>query len=80
MARITAMGCAGSAVAAACLAVESDPWLATVAGMLILGVAGEIAGEASEGPGTFAVTILDALYRLEPAVLAARAKISLKVS
>jgi hydroxyethylthiazole kinase len=76
MARITAMGCAGSALVAACLAVESDPFVASAAGMLILGVAGEIAGEASEGPGTFAVAILDALYRLEPAVLATRAKVS----
>jgi hydroxyethylthiazole kinase len=69
MARVTAMGCAGSALVAACLAVESDPWLASVAGMLILGVAGEIAGETSEGPGSFAVAILDALYRLEPGVI-----------
>jgi hydroxyethylthiazole kinase len=76
MARITAMGCAGSALVAACLAVESDPFVAGVAGMLILGVAGEIAGEASEGPGTLAVAILDTLYRLEPDVLAARAKVS----
>jgi hydroxyethylthiazole kinase len=79
MARITAMGCAGSALVAACLAVESDPFLASIAGMLILGVSGEIAGEAGKGPGSFAVAILDALYHLEPGVLAARAKISSKV-
>jgi hydroxyethylthiazole kinase len=76
MARITAMGCAASALIAACLAVESDAWLAGVAGMLILGVAGEIAGEASAGPGSFAVSILDALYRLDPATLAHRARVS----
>lgn len=76
MARITAMGCAGSALVAACLAVEQDAWLAGLAGLLMLGAAGEIAGGASEGPGSFAVAILDALYRLEPAVLAARAKVS----
>jgi hydroxyethylthiazole kinase len=76
MARITAMGCAGSALVAACLAVEKDSWLASVAGMSILGVAGEIAGETSQGPGSFAVAILDALYRLEPGVLAARMKAS----
>jgi hydroxyethylthiazole kinase len=76
MARITAMGCAGSALVAACLVVEDDAWLASVAGMLMLGVAGEIAGETSEGPGSFAVAILDALYRLEPGILAARAKVS----
>ena len=44
--------------------------------MLILGVAGEIAGETTEGPGGFAAAILDALYRMEPGVLAVRAKVS----
>jgi hydroxyethylthiazole kinase len=43
MARVTAMGCAGSAVVAACLAVESDPWTATVAALIAFGVAGELA-------------------------------------
>ena len=76
MARVTAMGCAGSALTAACVAVEDDPWLASVAGMLLLGVAGEIAGEVWKGPGSFAVAILDAIYHLEPGVLVARAKVS----
>jgi hydroxyethylthiazole kinase len=80
MARITAMGCAASALVAACLAVERDPWRASVAGTLMLGIAGEIAGEAWQGPGSFAVAILDALYHLDPGALAARAKISLKVT
>jgi hydroxyethylthiazole kinase len=76
MARITAMGCAASALVAACLAVESDPFIAAIAGMSILGVAGEIAGDTAEGPGSLAVSILDSLYRLDPATLAARAKVS----
>src|SRR5690349_17432360 len=76
MARVTAMGCAASALVAACLAVEKDQWLASVAGLSILGVAGEIAGEVWKGPGSFAVAILDALYHLQPAELAKRAKVS----
>jgi hydroxyethylthiazole kinase len=76
MARITAMGCAGSALVAACLAVEDDPWLASLAGLSILGVAGEIAGEVWKGPGSFAVAILDALYHLQPAELDKRAKVT----
>jgi hydroxyethylthiazole kinase len=77
MARVTAMGCAGSALIAACLAVEEDPWLASVAGMLILSIAGEIAGGLDEtGPGSFAVSILDQLYRLEPDVLVEWAQVS----
>jgi hydroxyethylthiazole kinase len=72
MARVTAMGCAASALVAACLAVESDPWQASLAGMSILGVAGGMAGETAEGPGSFAAATLDVLYRLAPDALAAR--------
>lgn len=76
MTKITAMGCAGSAVAAACLAVESDGWLAVAAGQVIVGVAGEIAAEHARGPGSLAVAILDTLNDLDPATLLARAKVS----
>ena len=40
------------------------------------GVAGELAAENSAGPGSFAVSIIDALYNLEGPVLIARAKVS----
>jgi hydroxyethylthiazole kinase len=76
MARITAMGCAASAIVAACLAVEDDTFNAACAGLLILGVAGEIAGERSSGPGSLATGILDALYALEPAALVEHARVS----
>jgi hydroxyethylthiazole kinase len=76
MARVTAMGCAGSALVGACLAVEDDPWVATAAGLLILGVAGEMAGAKAAGPGSLAVGILDALYALDRATLIDRARVS----
>lgn len=76
MSKITAMGCAGSAVAAACLAVESDPWRAVAAGQVIVGVAGEVGAEKARGPGSLAVAILDALNDLDRATLLARAKVS----
>jgi len=76
MACITAMGCAASALIAACLAVEADAWRASLGGLLMLGVAGEIAGEKAEGPGSFAVGIFDALYRLDAATLIERAKVA----
>ena len=76
MARITAMGCAASALVAACLAVEADAWRAALAGLLILGVAGEIAGEKAKGPGSLAIGILDALHRLDAATLIDRAKVT----
>jgi hydroxyethylthiazole kinase len=76
MARVTAMGCVASALVAACLAVESDAWRATAAGLILIGVAGEIAGSRARGPGSFAIEILDALYGLEPDTLLARARVS----
>jgi hydroxyethylthiazole kinase len=75
MARVTAMGCVASALVAACLAVEGDGWLATVAALLALGVAGEGAAAHARGPGSFATDILDALYRLDRDTLIARAKV-----
>jgi len=75
MAKVTAMGCAGSAILAACLAVEPDGFRAAVAALLIVGVAGELAGEQSEGPGSFAVAIIDALHSLDGPALIARAKV-----
>ena len=52
MAKVTAMGCAGSALVAAFLAVESDAWLATTAALIAFGVAGGDvrAGSAARGP------------------------------
>jgi hydroxyethylthiazole kinase len=76
MGRVTAMGCAGSALAAACLAVEPDQWIATAAGVLALGVAGEIAAERARGPGSLSIEIIDALYQLDGDALLQRAKVT----
>jgi hydroxyethylthiazole kinase len=75
MAKVTAMGCAGSAIVTACLAVEPDAFRATAAALLIVGVAGELAGERSAGPGSFAVAIIDALHSLDGPTLIARARV-----
>jgi len=76
MARVTAMGCAASAIVAACLAVEDDAFIAACTGLLILGIAGEVAGEQAKGPGSFAAAILDALHRIDHASLTGRARVS----
>jgi hydroxyethylthiazole kinase len=76
MARVTAMGCAASALVGACLAVEADAWSATAAALILVGVAGEVAAERARGPGSFAVEILDVIYGLDRATLIARAKVS----
>jgi hydroxyethylthiazole kinase len=74
MAKVTAMGCAVSALVAACMAVEDDAWLATAAALAIGGVVGELAAEKATGPGSFAVAFLDTLFSVNEAALIARAK------
>lgn len=76
MARVTAMGCAGTALIAALLAVEPDAFLATASALAALGVAGEIASTHARGPGTFPAAFLDALDALGEADLTARLRLS----
>ena len=75
MARVTGMGCTATALIGAFLAVEPDAFAAAVHGLTVLGVAGEIAAEASPGPGSLQVRLLDALYALDDTALAARARV-----
>ena len=70
------MGCAGSALVCAALAVESDAWLAASAALTALGIAGEVAALEARGPGSFAIAIIDALYDLDAATLRRRARVS----
>lgn len=73
---VTAMGCAASALVGAALAVETDAWLAAMAAIATLGVAGEIAGTVARGPGSFAGAIIDVVHTLDGATLRARIKVS----
>jgi len=76
MARVTAMGCAASALVAAFLAIESDAFTATAAALLAFGVAGGIAGERASGPGSFPAALLDALYALDKRALSEKARVT----
>jgi hydroxyethylthiazole kinase len=76
MARVTAMGCAASALNAAFLSVESDPFVATAAALLCFGVAGGIAGDRASGPGSFPAALLDALYALDKHTLTEKARVT----
>ena len=75
MDRVTAMGCALSALTCAFLAVDDDPWMATVSGLLVMGVAGDMAAASSRGPGSFQVELLDQLFALNEQQIVERAKI-----
>jgi len=76
MDRVTAMGCAASALIAAFLAVEEDAFAAAVSALLVFDIAGEIAGERARGPGSLEIELLDALYRLEAADIEKRARLA----
>ena len=64
MGRITGMGCTATALMGAFAAVNPDPFRAAVGAMVVLGVAGELARQHSQGPGSFQVALLDQLASL----------------
>lgn len=65
MPRVTALGCSLTGVVGAFL-VGQDRLEATAAALAYYGLAGEMAAERADGPGSLAVAFLDALYRLTP--------------
>jgi len=76
MGKVTAMGCAESALVTAALVVGEDAFTAVVAALTVFGIAGELAASVSKGPGTFAASIIDALHTMTPEDVAARARVS----
>lgn len=76
MGQVTATGCAASALIAAFVAVEADPFFATAAALCALGVAGEVAAHSASAPGSFQVALIDALYNLDAEQIAETAKAS----
>ncbi len=75
MTRVTGLGCSATAVIGAFLAVERDAFVATVAALAIFGMAGEIAAEMAQGPGSLQVALLDALYGLDWDTFVGRARV-----
>jgi len=76
MAQVTGIGCAETALIAAFVAVEDDEFIAAAAGLLAMGVAGEIAAAKSSGPGSFSVSLIDALAALDAASIETKARIA----
>lgn len=65
MTRVTALGCALSGLVGAFAAVAEDRLDGVVSALATMKAAGRKAGSA-EGPGTFRVAIMDALYTVRP--------------
>ncbi|WP_230533637.1 hydroxyethylthiazole kinase [Microvirga roseola] len=76
MTRVTAMGCAGTALIASFAALHGNAAEAAAAALLVTGVAGEVAAHEANGPGTFQPAFLDALFHLDPPTLVTCGRVS----
>jgi hydroxyethylthiazole kinase len=75
MAKVTALGCALTGVIAAFMAVNDDALVATSSALAVYSVAGELAAAGAEGPASFRARFIDALHRVSPEEVEARARI-----
>ncbi|KAJ3157391.1 hypothetical protein HDU86_003282 [Geranomyces michiganensis] len=76
---MTGTGCSTSAMIACFAAVEKDPLVAAVGGLLCMTIAAEVAVQSTpvEGPGSFKVALHDAISRLTGEQLRERARITI---
>jgi hydroxyethylthiazole kinase len=63
---VTGTGCSATAVIGAFAAVDTDYLTAAATALAFFGLAGEMAGKAANGPGSFMIHLLDALYTMTP--------------
>jgi hydroxyethylthiazole kinase len=73
---VSGTGCMSTSITGCFLAAQDDPLGAAAEALAAFGVAGEDAAEGARGPGSFHVALYDALYKLDPATLDGRARIS----
>ncbi|GLT56396.1 hypothetical protein SLA2020_294390 [Shorea laevis] len=77
MQKITATGCAVTALIAAFVAVDPSHALeATASAFSIFGVAGEIGMELAKGPASLRLQLIDSLFGLDQAALLSRVKVT----
>lgn len=63
--KITGSGCMAGSLVASFLAVEKKSMLAATGGILLMGLAGEIAADNVSGPGTFHKRLFDTVYNIK---------------
>jgi hydroxyethylthiazole kinase len=76
MAQVTALGCSLSGVVAAFSALDDDRFVTTAAAIAIYGIAGDMAQEKAQRPGSFRVAFLDALDAIGPDDISKRLKVA----
>jgi len=72
---VTGTGCTATALIGAFLSVDREPVNATATALAYFGLAGERAAANSEGPGSFQIALLDALFRMDGETLRIGARI-----
>jgi hydroxyethylthiazole kinase len=75
MPKVTGMGCTATAIIGAFAGIGEDLFSATVMAMAVMGIAGEIAAEKSEGPGSMQLNFLDELHNLSAESVHSRLKL-----
>ena len=76
---VTGTGCMTTSLVGTFCGVTKDYYTAAIAGIISMGLAGEMAQASlhhGEGIGTFRVRLLDSIYNLTPEILAREGKIS----
>jgi hydroxyethylthiazole kinase len=74
--RVTGVGCAQGAIAAACAVVSDSPLQAATAAAVLMGIAGERAAAYCQRPGSFQIALLDALDALDGAAIRAQGRLA----
>lgn len=64
MTKVTGLGCSATAIIGACIGITKNTTEAVIAGMALIGIAGELAFAESNGPGSLQVNLLDKLYNI----------------
>jgi len=78
MTKVTGLGCSASAIVGAFASIAENKIESTVAAMVLLGIAGELAEKISTGPGSLQMNILDKLYNISEQEFFEHVKVSKK--
>ncbi len=79
MGMVTGTGCTATVMIAAFLAVDPDPVGAATTGLAYFGLAGEKAAAHTKTPGTYQISLLDALFSIDEEELKKGAKIEVAI-
>ncbi|MBC2850134.1 hydroxyethylthiazole kinase [Cetobacterium sp. 8H] len=74
MSKVTGTGCMTTSLIASFLGVEVDRYISTVAGVLLMGISGEIASENFEGTGSLKVAIIDNISKMNEEMIIKKSK------